>query len=360
MDKNEVIIKLKHVFPLEFNYLIRRFNQFISQKIPDFEKEALNAKKRVFFLDTPAYANLGDQAIAYAMKKYMKDNFPEYEQFEIQEDIYPHYIKWLSHVIREDDLVCLTGGGNMGILYQSYEATRRDILKRFKNNTIVVFPQTLDYGYSLYGKKEFKRSIKIYNSCKCLVLAGRDINSYNKMKEVYTSAKVVYSPDIVLTLNYTNLFSDERDGVGICIRDDEESVMKKDTVDIIKNNYTSSKILSTIDNSGKRLVGKRREESIYKVLKEFSTCKIIFTDRLHGTIFSYITNTPCISFPNSNGKVKRVSELLEKYGKVKYLERYNQNIDFNEYIIDEKNNQLLICEFDDFKNAIKSSIVQNI
>ena len=30
----------------------------------------------------------------------------------------------------------------------------------------------------------------------------------------------------------------------------------------------------------------------------------MITDRLHGMIFAYITNTPCIAIDNSNGKVK--------------------------------------------------------
>ena len=38
--------------------------------------------------------------------------------------------------------------------------------------------------------------------------------------------------------------------------------------------------------------------------KNFSSSKIVITDRLHGLIFSKITSTPCIAIDNSNNKIR--------------------------------------------------------
>ena len=351
MDINNKLSHLKHILPMEINYMIRRAKQIIKQKTPEFEKRAINASKRIFFLDTPAYANLGDQAIAYAMEKFMATRFPEYEQFEIQEDMLPHYTDWLMKNICPDDLICLTGGGNMGVMYQSYEATRRYVMKKFKDSHIIVFPQTFDYGRSYYGMKELKRSKKVYNACSNLVIAARDKESYKRMKESYSSANVVYSPDIVLSLDYSNLNKNNKVGTGICLREDEESAVDKNTKGAIKREYPSARELTTIDNSGERIIGKKREEKIFEVIDDFSSCEMVITDRLHGTIFSYITNTPCIALPNSNGKVERLCNLLSNYGNVNFMKTFSPITNNS-----DKNNRMLSAEFEDLENAIKDQI----
>ena len=42
---------------------------------------------------------------------------------------------------------------------------------------------------------------------------------------------------------------------------------------------------------------------VYNKLTEFASARLVITDRLHGLIFSAITNTPCIAFDNLSGKV---------------------------------------------------------
>ena len=59
----------------------------------------------------------------------------------------------------------------MGVLYQRYEAIRRMIIKNFPNNKIIIFPQTIDYGKTRYGDREFKRAKEIYNNHKNLFFA---------------------------------------------------------------------------------------------------------------------------------------------------------------------------------------------
>ena len=64
-------MNIKHVLPIEANYALKHIKDSIKQIVPTVEKPSLASNRRVFFLDAPAYGNLGDQAIALAME-YLK------------------------------------------------------------------------------------------------------------------------------------------------------------------------------------------------------------------------------------------------------------------------------------------------
>ena len=53
---------------------------------------------------------------------------------------------------------------------------------------------------------------------------------------------------------------------------------------------------------------------------QFSSSKLVVTDRLHGMIFSAITNTPCICFDNKNGKVSAQYEWIRNNSYVKLVD----------------------------------------
>ena len=56
---------------------------------------------------------------------------------------------------------------------------------------------------------------------------------------------------------------------------------------------------------------KERMIEIKKKIVEFSSCKIIVTDRLHGMIFSLIAGVPCVAIDNKNHKVSGVYKTIE-------------------------------------------------
>lgn len=47
-----------------------------------------------------------------------------------------------------------------------------------------------------------------------------------------------------------------------------------------------------------------RKKFLTKQWKQIAKSSIVITDRLHGMIFSYLTQTPCIVLANNNGKIK--------------------------------------------------------
>lgn len=347
-------MNLRHFLPISINYKIRHFFEFINQKIPFVDERNLSAKKRVFFLDTPKYCNIGDQAIALAMKKYINDIFPEYGQIEITEDILPQSIKWVKKNIKKGDFICLTGGGNMGTLYQRYEAVRRLIIRTFKEYPIVIFPQTFDYDNSTYSQKELKKAIKIYTSCNNLILSARDGKSYMRMKEVFPDKKIIFCPDMVLYLDYRNI-TERGNSAGICLRNDKEKYISENYSDAIKANYPNYCHISTTE-CAEKISEMNRKEIVENFLKTFAKNSVVITDRLHGVIFSYITDTPCIALPNSNGKVENVCNYLKKTGKVVFCKHEE---DLQKITFKNGTNLILKENFNELTTNIKEIIKYN-
>lgn len=338
----------KQILPLEWNYFLKHWAALIRFKEPSFAADLDFSVKHIYFLDTPAYANLGDQAIAYAMRSFMKDILPEYVQYEISEDKLPLYLKWLKKNIKTQDIICLTGGGNMGVDYQRYEAVRRLVLNNFKNNTVIIFPQTYDYCDTPYGVKERKKAVKLYNSIPKLILSAREETSYKLMKEDFPNAKVILCPDIVLYLNCLNYGEHNKD-TGLCLREDKETLLTEQERNYLKERFSPYTLISTTLKSSVYISEKNRTEKVKSVLKQIACCKLFVTDRLHGMIFAFITNTPCLAFPNANKKVKYVfDKWLSGKGNIYYAE----NTDKIPQIKYNGTNSLLKDYFKDFKETV--------
>lgn len=126
---------------------------------PNVEPEALlNDKRKVFLFGSPSYTNIGDQAIAYAEEKFIKNHFPYYEYIEIMDYATDEGIELVKEIIREDDIVCFTGGGNLGNLYLDIEEDRRKVFSAFKDYKSISLPQSVYFEDTEEGQKEKKKN----------------------------------------------------------------------------------------------------------------------------------------------------------------------------------------------------------
>ena len=55
---------------------------------------------------------LGDHAIAYAERQYLKDNFPNHNVIEISDEKFYYYLYSLKRSIKKSDIIIIHGGGN--------------------------------------------------------------------------------------------------------------------------------------------------------------------------------------------------------------------------------------------------------
>lgn len=276
--------------------------------------ELPKAKKRAFLFLAADYGNLGDVAITYAQKHFIKQYLPTYEIVEIPYTKVLNYMKVLKHQIKKEDIVTIIGGGNMGDTYESFERLRRLVISTFRNNPVICFPQTMDFTDTKYGRASKKESIKVYSHHKNLYVFAREEASYHKMKESFHRTPIFLVPDIVLSLPKQE-YNLSREGIGLAIREDKEKGDNSEKIEqIVKQIKIQEENIEKLDThiGNEKFVYSKSESYLKNFWKQFASKEIVITDRLHGMIFCYLTNTPCIVFDNINHKISQTYQLYLK------------------------------------------------
>lgn len=306
-----LLIKL-HLYDSFFYLLGKRYeDQYVS----------LRAVKKIFLLMTPSYGNLGDQAIEIATCKYLEDYFNEYQIVKVHlEDTYLR-MKAIKKSIQKDDLVMLQGGGNFGSLYLSVEDARRFIVRHLKNNPVISLPCSVTYTDSKAGKKELKKSQKIYCKHRDLTLISRDSFSYEYCLDHFKGCKNILNPDMVFYL-WNHKGSKERREILICIRRDGESILGSRQAALINQLFDEYEDACIIDTRVERTISDEiKMNEVKSVINQFSRAKVVITDRLHGLILSAITNTPCIVMPSLDQKIVGTYQWIKEMNRVIFLKQ---------------------------------------
>lgn len=286
----------------------------------------------IVFIATPLHGNLGDHAIVYSQERFFADRGLEKQIVEINSPDYQRYSQEIKEIIKANDIIVIDGGGSMGSLWLKEEHKMQDILKRFPENPIIIFPQTIFYSNDNFGKLELKNSAEVYSAHRNLHICAREEVSYDFMKKVYPTVDILLVPDMVLYLS--DIQRDyPRDGVLLCLREDKEKQL--DNKKIEKIVYELKQRGLNVRNESTVIPECIPEQSRILKLDEkwnkFSSAKIVITDRLHGMIFAAITGTPCIAFDNSSGKVGNVYNWIKK---LPYIHFVNDSTKIEEIIDD--------------------------
>ena len=295
-------MKLYQLLPINTYYYLRFLKDFLNQKDSTL---TLSSKPKFWFLDAPSYGNLGDQAIAYSCICFLKENFPDRDIVEVLESQIISRLNWVKKHIRPKDIIILNGGGNLGDLYPRYEFIRRQIISSFPNNQIIIFPQSIYFSDTGRGYREREITSKIYGKHSNLLICARDSKSAGKMKELFSNNNIILCPDMVFYLMGKIPLLPKQNLAGICLREDGEKTLsdghRNKILDYIKVHFPTVTNISTLSKH-ERIDSSNRKELVVKKIQEFSICKFIATDRLHGLIFSYIAQTPCLLISSSTNK----------------------------------------------------------
>lgn len=291
-------------------YYIFRFYSYLHQDKTFFLP---TNKRKVFVFLAADYGNLGDVAITYAQEKLLKEKYPDCEIVDVPISKTLSLLRPIKKIATPNDLITITGGGNMGDMYGDIELLRLMVIRMFPKNKIVVFPQTIDYsGENTYLLRFAKQT---YNNHRDLTLLAREEVSYNKMRVLFPEVNIQLTPDVVMTLDKWE--NKERKGILFCLREDKEKS---------PNSQKATEIMSEAERIGLETsyydthIAKEhmpidlREQEIQLIWNKFSASKLVVTDRLHGMIFAYITGTPAIVFPNNNFKIEKCYEWIRNCG----------------------------------------------
>lgn len=307
------LIKLLENSKKWFSFVTPEFKSVILAKLsksndPKWLKYKSDKKKVVIFL-AGFYANLGDLAITYAQREFLREMYPDREVIMVPSTETYTSMKTLKKIINKDDVITLIGGGNMSDLYWSLESARLFVIKSFKKNKIVSFPQTVSFSDTEKGRECLNTSRKVYSKHKNIVFFLRENNAFTRFKKYFPSVKCELCPDMVLSLNKTEPRA-ERDKVVCCLRNDGESYItgaqRKSIITQMRNNFDNVILRDTVDVS----VDECTEEVFESTLESFwamlRSSRVVVTDRLHCMIFCVITGTPCVAIDNSNNKISGV------------------------------------------------------
>lgn len=283
-------------------------------------KPSETGNKRIYFFLSAGCNNLGDVAISLAIEKFATNFFPEYELLQIPLYATLSYIKPITRIIKNDDIIFLVGGGNMGDMYEDIEFYRQLIIRHFPDNKIISFPQSIYFR----SEKKAKKASAAYNAHHDLTLMARDKISFERMSNLFSSCRILLMPDIVMTLDKTK--EQKRSGILLCLRNDWEKCNHDTSVAKILDSFGSSEV-SYIDNMvSTRVPLSEKEKYIDSHLESILKTSILITDRLHGMIFGYITSTPTIFLENSTRKISACYDWIADCG---YITPYSSMSELN-------------------------------
>lgn len=283
-----------------------------------YELQKLLHPSAAFLVLSADGQNLGDHAIAHAAKQLLgecKIKFIEVSTKELYDIAYTGNMS-----IFQNNLIIINGGGNLGSLWFDVECVMRDVISYNPKSPIVIFPNSIYYEDSKFGREEQERSIQIYNAHEDLKLYAREGLSYTLMKALYSDVSLV--PDLVLSLDFSEKIF-EREGCILCLRNDLEKTRSQTEEAVVfeqaQRMFQDSIIhLDTVKNDHISINDRKR--ALTDVFESFAKAQLVITDRLHGMIFAAITGTPCIVIDSRSPKVRGCYEWIKHLEYIKFCD----------------------------------------
>lgn len=288
-------------------------------KWSDYERLYVKGRKKAIILfNSPDYANLGDHAIALAEKNFFEKQFPEFDFIEIACTQYEKESVKIKGAIQKEDVLLITGGGNSGDFYLRIQDIFSQIIQEYRENKIIVGPQTMFFVGDAYSETEKKNMKSIYESHPHLFLTAREHQTAELYDVLFDRGiKRIEIPDIAFLLKFNAGENVRRQGALVCLRQDRErctEVTQQEIINILEICNLKASDYSTLSDT--QVMLDNRIEKVQAALKIIAGAQVVVTDRLHCMIFCVITDTPCVVFNNKTGKVFEMIKWIEECGKV--------------------------------------------
>ena len=278
-------------------------------------KKRLHNDSLAVCISTPCYGNVGDHTIELAEQEILCECGFTNRILDVSSYEYSIVNKLLPKLINTNDVIVIDGGGNFGDTWEGTLEQIIDIVKTYSKNRIIIFPESW-YFSRIKGNPLLQKVSEVFSYRDNLIIYARDKWSYKKMKENIKGTEIRYSLDSVFFKKYSPKSKKENNIIGICIREDKESighVCLNDLIDdikIVKKSCNSQIIKNDIYSH----VEKKERINFFKdTIEKYERSDLIITDRFHGFVFSILSHTPCIIFDNKTGKIGHFYEDVSQY-----------------------------------------------
>ncbi|MBQ8287951.1 MAG: polysaccharide pyruvyl transferase family protein [Clostridia bacterium] len=262
-------------------------------------------RKTAVIPGTPLHVNLGDSAIFLAQKAFLESCGFAVKEIT-WEQIHTHR-KLLRKIIPKETLIAQLGGGNMGNQWMDEERLHRTLTMDYPHHPTVIFPQTVYFTPDEDGERERAVSASVYGRHHALTLVTREAQSFAVAREMCPDAKILLTPDIVLsaTMETFSALPQTRNGILLCMRSDLERSTTDEMQSALERMLanTGETVRKTDMYADVAVTTENRAELVRAKMEEFAAARLVITDRLHGMIFAALTGTPCVVFTNSNYKI---------------------------------------------------------
>ena len=314
-----MIERIKAVFRPIYVPVLGKYNHWKLER--SFVKNLSNiSQNTAFIIGSPVYSNLGDSAIFLAQNQMIENSGWRTKELTYRE--FYDFHNSVRRIIKKHNPIFGMGGGNMGNQWPAEERIRIDIIHEFPENPIIIFPQTLYFVGDI--EAAIKDSKALYNRHRDLTIVAREQKSFELMTDFFPNAKLLLTPDIVLstTLEDYGVIPETRSGVLFVTRSDPEKAVSDSTWEALeKAAAEAGKACRHTDMYSEIPVTKEnRAECVRKKMQEFCGAELVITDRLHGMVFAALTGTPCIVFSNYNYKVKGTYDWISYLPYIRYVE----------------------------------------
>lgn len=147
----------------------------------------------VMFVDYPIHLNVGDILIMKGTEQFFRSrNYMvahRYSMFGFPDS--PKQFPPLS----KNTVIVMQGGGNFGDVYLRHQSLRNRVIEHYRDNRIVVFPQTMFFR----DQAEMKRTAAIFSQHPDLHFMARDRKTYETFRRRFSN-NVEMCPDMAHAL----------------------------------------------------------------------------------------------------------------------------------------------------------------
>ncbi len=285
-----------------FRSYLRKRDASRLDKLSNLESSA----PRVYYLGITAHSNLGDMAQHYCIKKWINENYPEYDVVMFESDTVVHenraFINKFKKVYRKQDIIVFQSGYTTQDMGGNHEYMHRLIVDEMPDANILMMPQTIFFEH----EENRQRCSESLDKAHHMLFLARDFVSEKMAKEMFPHQKVMAYPDIVTTLIGTLHFENRRDGVCMCCRNDGEKYYSDEDLASLRKRLEKTAPVTITDTTIKtsyRDIRKNPQYYIEGEIEKYSHYKVVVTDRYHGTIFSIAAGTPVVIIKTTDHKV---------------------------------------------------------
>lgn len=289
--------------------------QFLTDYVPKGSKIA--------YIDYPMHINVGDLLIFLGTMDFFDKNDIEIAASFCLYDANERAMERLA----ETDVIVCHGGGNFGDIYPAHQNLREEVIKRYPDKPVIIFPQSIQYG----SPEALEASAKILRQHNNLTICVRDQHSHDIASTHFTE-NVVLAPDMAhrlydkFTLVRNNATPNPKSALTLLRRDveapgnsspDAEEVDWRDLLQLIEKiriaRHLGAVKLRHHTSSGGPAEVKAYAATINSAIMALANRICRYnpwrTNRLHGAIFGLLLDRDMQLEDNSYGKISRYFDL---------------------------------------------------